>query len=115
MTLEERFARINNAEHIASFLDGIGESSGEIQTVKKAISILEEYAIYLKEENDWIFCSGKLPKETDGKVLICMPDGEVMTGKYSEYDERWYKGDMCGIGGTEPIAWMPLPEAPNVR
>lgn len=75
---------------------------------------------------DWILCEERLPTEADGTVLICMPDIEpynrkepypdakhnqrVRTGKYSQYSKTWYKGDMCGVGGADPIAWMPLPE-----
>ena len=58
----------------------------------------------------WILCSEKLPTEADGKVLISMPNGEVRTGQYSEYAKCWFKGDMMGIGGDDPIAWMPLPK-----
>ena len=58
----------------------------------------------------WIKCSERLPSEKDGRVLISMPGGEVETGRYSEFSERWYKGDMCGVGGEDPVAWMPLPE-----
>jgi len=77
---------------------------------------------------EWIPVSERLPKEKDGKVLICMPDKSphnqnqpfpgcevsqrVTTGKYSEFSKRWYIGDMCGVGGDDPIAWMPLPEPP---
>lgn len=64
----------------------------------------------MKKSTAWIKCSDKLPAEKDGVVLISMPDGEVLTGRYSEFSERWYKGDMCGVGGADPAAWMPLPE-----
>ena len=60
---------------------------------------------------NWIPCTEKLPCEKYGKVLISMPNGEVRTGQYSEYGNgQWFKGDMCGVGGDDPIAWMPLPE-----
>ena len=74
----------------------------------------------------WILCSERLPTESDGKVLICYPNNppyntlepipnakktrRVGTGQYSEFSKRWYHGDMMGVGGTDPIAWMPLPE-----
>ena len=67
----------------------------------------------MKKSTAWIKCSDKLPAEKDGVVLISMPDGEVLTGRYSEFSERWYKGDMCGVGGADPAAWMPLPEPYN--
>lgn len=60
---------------------------------------------------NWIPCTEKLPCEKDGTVLISMPNGEVMTGKHSEFGNVWFKGDMCGVGGDDPVAWMPLPEA----
>lgn len=63
---------------------------------------------------DWIPCTERLPKEEDGRVLICYDSshyGErVKTGIYSEFSKRWYKGDLCGVGGDDPVAWMPLPE-----
>ena len=60
--------------------------------------------------NEWILCEERLPCESDGKVLISMPNGEVTTGRYSEYGNMWFNGDMCGVGGEDPIAWMPMPE-----
>lgn len=56
----------------------------------------------------WIPVSERLPKELDGTVLITV-NGEVKTGQYSEFNNTWYKGDMGGVGGDDPIAWMPLP------
>ena len=50
MTFDERMERIDKAEHIAAFLEGIGESDSEKKTVKKAIEVIEEYIDYLKEE-----------------------------------------------------------------
>lgn len=82
-----------------------------------------------KPEERWIPVSERLPEEKDGRVLICMPDTfpynqnqpfpgcevskRVTTGKYSEFSKMWYIGDMCGVGGDDPIAWMPLPEPPK--
>ena len=57
----------------------------------------------------WIPVSERLPKESDGVVLI-MVNGEVNTGRYSEFSNTWYKGDMRGVGGDDPIAWQPLPK-----
>ena len=56
----------------------------------------------------WIPCSERLPSEKDGRVLVTKRD-EVMTATYSEFSGRWYLGDMCAVGGENPIAWMPLP------
>ena len=80
-------------------------------------------------DGGWISVSKRLPKEKDGRVLICMPDKSphnqnqpfpgcevsqrVTTGKYSEFSKMWYIGDMCGVGGDNPIAWMPLPDPPK--
>lgn len=63
----------------------------------------------LENPNKWIPVSERLPKESDGIVLITV-SGEVKTGQYSEFSNTWYKGDMCGVGGDDPIAWMPLPK-----
>lgn len=57
----------------------------------------------------WIPVTERLPKESDGKVLITV-SGKVETGEYSEFSTTWFKGDMNGVGGDDPIAWMPLPE-----
>lgn len=57
----------------------------------------------------WIPVTERLPKESDGKVLITV-SGKVETGQYSEFSTTWFIGDMNGVGGDDPIAWMPLPE-----
>lgn len=62
----------------------------------------------------WIPVSERLPKESDGAVLISV-DLEVKTGRYSEFSNTWYKGDMRGVGGDDPIAWQPLPKAYEVK
>lgn len=80
-------------------------------TIEIVKELAEEYKGNLSENlTSWIPCSERLPSEKDGKVLICDEEGEVTTGKYSEYSNRWYIGDMCGVGGAEIIAWQPLPE-----
>ena len=58
----------------------------------------------------WIPVSERLPKDKDGSVLVTMPDKKVTTARYSEFSDKWYVGDMMGVGGPGPIAWMPLPE-----
>lgn len=67
--------------------------------------VAEEY------NGGWIPCSERLPQEKYGVVLICDENGEVETGRYSEFSNRWYIGDMCAIGGSKVIAWQPLPQA----
>lgn len=57
---------------------------------------------------EWIPCSERLPCEQDGTILISLPNGTVTTARYSEFSKRWYKGDMCGVGGEDPEAWMPM-------
>ena len=62
----------------------------------------------------WIPVSERLPKEKDGAVLVTMPDNTVKTARYSEFSGEWYVGDMMGVGGPEPIAWMlPTPYEPQ--
>ena len=74
----------------------------------------------------WVSVKDRLPTESDGTVLVCYPnqapynlmephvnakhDRRVATGCYSQYSSTWYHGDMRGVGGADPIAWMPLPE-----
>lgn len=113
-----------------------------IETIKHAISEIEwmypmNYAAAFdkavealeKQEPGWISVKDRLPDESEGRVLICYPDTfphnqkepfpnarhnrRVSTGCYDHYTARWYHGDMCGIGGDDPIAWMPLPEPPK--
>jgi hypothetical protein len=62
----------------------------------------------------WISVTERLPKESDGKVLITV-SGEVETGKYSEFSKTWFIGVLNGVSGDAPIAWMPLPEPWNGR
>lgn len=73
---------------------------------------IQEWEDYCKEYNNgWIPCSERLPEEKDGVVLICDENGEVETGRYSEFSNQWYIGDMCAIGGSKVIAWQPLQQA----
>ncbi len=67
-------------------------------------------------DTKWIKVTEKLPNECNGYVLVCMPNefpynrgSRVKLGQYSEYAKRWfwYGG---GVGGDNPIAWMPLPD-----
>lgn len=58
----------------------------------------------------WIPIEERLPQENDGRVIVCNENGKVSTGRYSEYSNTWYIGDMCGVGGPSIVAWMPLPE-----
>ena len=79
-----------------------------ICVMDKAKQIVQEVAE--EYNNGWIPCSVDLPKEKDGIVLICCEDGNVMTGKHSEFSDTWYKGNMYAVGGSNVIAWQPLPE-----
>lgn len=83
----------------------------------------------LKAISGWISVKDRLPEESDGTVLICYPNQapynlmepyinakhnrRVVTGCYSQHSRTWYHGDMRGVGGDDPIAWMPLPEPPK--
>lgn len=97
-----------------------------VELNRDALALLTEYREL--NERRWVPVCQRLPEEKDGRVLICMPDKfpynqnqpfpgcevseRVTTGKYSEFSKRWYIGDMCGVCGDGPIAWMPLPEPP---
>ena len=78
------------------------------RAIYKSTEIVQEVAE--EYNNGWIPCSIDLSKEKDGMVLICCEDGNVMTGKHSEFSDTWYKGDMYAVGGSNVIAWQPLPE-----
>lgn len=74
---------------------------------------------------EWIFTNERLPKESDGQVLVCMPNEfpynhtqpypnckqtqRVRTAHYSEFSDTWYY-EMGATSKDKPIAWMPLPE-----
>ena len=97
----------------------------ELHKVYAKINSLKE----LEAAKQWISVKDRLPTESDGTVLICYPneapynlmephpnakhDQRVATGCYSQYSSTWYHGDMMGVGGADPIAWMPLPEPPK--
>ena len=87
-------------------LDCAYEHTGD--ALDKAIEIVKQEAE--RYNNGWIPCSVDLPKEKDGIVLICCEDGNVMTGKRSEFSDTWYKGNMYAVGGSNVIAWQPLPQ-----
>ena len=57
-----------------------------------------------------IDCNKRLPKESDGVVLAGYSSGEVSTARYSEFSSQWFKGDMCGLGGEDPVVWMLPPK-----
>jgi len=87
-------------------------------------ALMAEGEIYDIEYSPWIPVSERLPKESDGLVLVCMPDKSpynitqhfpnckvlqrVKMASHSEYTNNWYSS----MGGyvDEPLAWMPLPE-----
>lgn len=58
---------------------------------------------------DWIPVIEKLPSEKDGQVLVTKCS-EVRIATYSEFSDTWYVGEMCAVGGEDPIAWRPLPK-----
>lgn len=80
---------------------------------------------------NWIKCSERLPEESDGTVLVCFPDEfpysnkepyvnakhnqRIRIASYSQFNNTWYIGDFGAIGEVRPIAWMPLPEPPEVK
>ena len=73
----------------------------------------------------WIPVSEAMPEESDGTVLVCMPNKfpysekepfvnakhnrQVETATYSQYSDTWHYTNG-GVKSTRPIAWMPLPE-----
>lgn len=85
------------------------------------------YLIGKLEANEWISVKDRMPTESDGTVLVCFPDVQpynlmehyvnakhderVQTAHYSQYNDRWYIGDMAGVSDIRPTHWMPLPEA----
>ena len=69
---------------------------------------LMDYVAYAEAVQGWIPCSERLPMEKDDWVLVTKR-GKVRIATYSEFDCTWYVGEMCAVGGEDPIAWMPLP------
>ena len=81
----------------------------QVGTQKYPDCVVAEINALPSADAEWIPCSERLPCEKDGRVLVTKR-GEVMTARYSEFSGTWYLGDMCAVGGENPIAWMPLPE-----
>ena len=79
----------------------------------------------IESKLQWIPVTERLPKESDGTVLVCMPDvfpfnekepypnakhnQQVDIALHSEHSGNWYFSGGA-VGDVEPIAWMPLPE-----
>ena len=73
----------------------------------------------------WVDVGEELPTESEGTVLVLMPNKlphnqkepypnakhnqRIKMAKYSEFSKRWYCGDFGGVGGDDPIAWARLP------
>jgi len=67
-------------------------------------------------DTKWIKVTEKLPNESDGYMLVCMPNEfpynqgqRVRLGQYTECVKMWF-GYGGSAGGATPIAWMPLPD-----
>lgn len=120
------------AEAIDMAIEALSEPSGDIISRQDAVNTIKRYKHrlegkgqtygFLLEEFEhqipsasadaaqgWIPCSERLPSEKDGIVLVTTL-GDVRTARYSEFSGTWYFGDMCAVGGEDPIAWMPLPK-----
>lgn len=75
----------------------------------------------------WISVNDRLPTESDGTVLVCMPDvspynlkeqyvnakhnQRVIIARYSEHSNRWFFDGS--VSKDSPTHWMPLPEPPE--
>lgn len=88
------------------------------QEVKEQTSdvIHESAKQFINKQIEWIDVTEKLPSESDGYVLVCMPNEfpynqrqRVRLGQYSEYAHQWFF-EGGAVGGSDPIAWKPLPE-----
>ena len=95
-----------NCETYDDFQSGYAQGWNDCN--KQFIRNLEE----IPSKPQWIPCSERLPKESDGQVLVTR-NGYVGTATHSEFSNTWYHGDFMGVGGDDPIAWMPLPEPYN--
>lgn len=67
-----------------------------------------------KETTEWISVREKLPEEFES-VLVCFKSQGGMSQAVSERvgTDTGYK--WSGLGGIEPIAWMPLPAPLNAE
>lgn len=84
--------------------------SAEAVHIEAYRELYEKY-VSLKHEladEKWVPCSEQLPSEKDGEVLVTKCD-EVRIATYSEFSDTWYVGEMCAVGGEDPIAWKPKP------
>ena len=82
---------------------------GKLFKYKANGGTVRTYPIVPSAEAEWIPCSERLPSEKDGQVLVTKR-GEVRIATYSEFSGTWYVGEMCAVGGEDPIAWKPLPK-----
>ena len=106
------------------------EKTKTVEWIDDALELLKEQEIkeqtsdiihestkqFMNKETGWIDVAEKLPMESDGYVLVCMPDEfpynqrqRVRLGQYSEYAHQWFF-EGGAVGGSDPIAWKPLPE-----
>ena len=103
---------------------GIVKWSEDVIYFAAAEKVLDEMPT-IEAEPRWIPVTERLPEESDGTVLVCMPNiwpynykepfinakhnCQVRTATHSEHSGNWYYSDGA-VGDVEPIAWMPLPE-----
>lgn len=106
------FKGYDDGQKMMDRIKALPSAEAEIKCVAQIKVDTEEIVRRIKEEYDitdrWIPCSERLPSEKDGQVLVTKC-GEVRIATYSEFSGTWYVGEMCAVGGEDPIAWMPLP------
>ncbi len=112
--------------------ESVSEKAADaIEELSETVNMQKAQIIAMAGEDKprWISVDEALPEESEGTVLVCFPnkppynleepfinakrDRRVQTGHYSQFSKKWYIGDFCGVGDTDPIAWMPLPEPPQ--
>lgn len=68
---------------------------------------------------EWISVKDRLPKSKPDDleypmVIMALPNGSVELGCYYESTHEWGAGEWFDEP-RKPIAWMPLPEPPEVK
>jgi hypothetical protein len=103
-----------------------GEDHDYTDGYKEGYIAVEETPTVEIPRGEWISVEDRLPTESDGTVLVCMPDiwpynhaepfvnakhdCRVRTAHYSEHSHDWTYDNGGRNREFRPTHWMPLPD-----
>ena len=93
---------VTSKESVQAVMDYIRGCADRIRSLPSA-----------QPEQRWIPCSERLPDDDRTKV-VTLANGNAEAGYYSNGD-WWCIGDTISLENPIVIAWMPLPEPPEVE